>query len=107
MSNYLRLQLTRSHHVKYHTHGFRGISGRDVGFNFDGDRIHTEDFYPNSTSLINSIKSTGHEVHLDWKAVGFTVYILVFLGKCRSQRFTATEFRDITGEVKERVYMPP
>lgn len=48
------------------------LRGKDVGFNFDGDKIQTEDFCPKSIFLTNSIKSTGYEVHLDWKAVGFT-----------------------------------
>lgn len=50
------------------------LRGKDVGFNFDGGKIHTEDFCPNSICLTNSIKSTGYEVHLDWKAVGFTYW---------------------------------
>ena len=45
---------------------------KDVGFNFDGDKTQTKYFCPKSIILNNSIKSTGYEVHLDWKAVGFT-----------------------------------
>ena len=48
------------------------LRGKDVGFNFDGAKTQTKDFCPTSIFLNNSIKSTGYEVHLDWKAVGFT-----------------------------------
>jgi hypothetical protein len=56
---------------------------KDVGFNFDGEKIHTsilmgirfiEDFCPNSICITNSIKRTGYEVHLEWKVVGFTYW---------------------------------